>query len=585
MLSSAHEAHQPHASRGEGSADDLRSAEVGAWVTQLSRTLKTCRLYDAANPTVVRFREELTVSLVSLLGRHGGIEIEVTGTDLLLDGLPVQPPQTRDEGLAFAFYRDGVRAVRLFPGIEPAEIELLVDALLRQGRASEAEDDLVTLLWESQHPHIEIDCVPADGEVDPTGEEYNRDPIPWPGSRARDEIECESAGMDESIREQECPTPEAGDRSDDWTIGEEVSVIEEGWIDLTEHQGSDTERFRAEFVEERSPSLYRRAIQILDACIRAGATVDDRRELELMLPAAARSALSDGDWSAARAAIEIICRSQNPAPLLEELTGELAVEGMTRETARRIDLPSAEVPDDLLEIVRLLGSHALTWASGLLTHLHRGRIREQWIGALAPAVQAEPERLQSRIEEIDGFAARSAVELLGAAGGPRVIPMLDLAARSSDAGVRQAVIEALGPIEDPSARALLARFLDAPESRLFCMALQRLAQAPDADLTARLQARIASPSFDARPADERRLVFSVLASHATDETVRFLEGEMHRGGWLSRPNETRLQSIARCLARIGSESARAVLQRGAESRKAPVRRACKDTLGGGASHA
>ena len=29
---------------------------AAAWVAQLLRTLKTCRLYDEANPTVVRFR-------------------------------------------------------------------------------------------------------------------------------------------------------------------------------------------------------------------------------------------------------------------------------------------------------------------------------------------------------------------------------------------------------------------------------------------------------------------------------------------------------------------------------------------------
>jgi hypothetical protein len=33
--------------------------DVAAWLSHLVRTLKTCRLYDSNNPTVVRFREEL----------------------------------------------------------------------------------------------------------------------------------------------------------------------------------------------------------------------------------------------------------------------------------------------------------------------------------------------------------------------------------------------------------------------------------------------------------------------------------------------------------------------------------------------
>lgn len=585
MHSSASEANHPFPESGETASGDTGFAEVAAWFTQLSRTLKTCRLYDAANPTVTRFREDLTVSLVSLLGRRGGIEIEITGTDLLLGGEPLHTSQTRDEGLAFAFYRDGVRTVRLLPGIEPPEVDTLVDALLRQGKVNDAQDDLVTLLWETQHPHIEIDCVPADGEIDPLLEdERARDPIPWPRQPAP-----ESAGAD--LAEGAIPVlpaapvgVAAGDRSDDWSIGDEVCVMEEGLTDLTERLAVDIDRFRAEFVEERQPPAFRRVIEILDACVRAGATNEDRRELAQTLPVAVASALSEGDWSAARSAVAFIRGSADAHSILDEVAGELASPGLAREVARRIDLPSAEVPQDLLEVAGLLGPWAVRWGVNLLADLHRARIREQWIGALGPAVRAAPDQLRPLFEEGGGVGARGAVELLGAAGGEDVVPVLDAAAESADVTVRQAVIEALGRIDDPSARALLRRFLDAPESRLFCMALQRLAQTADPDLIAGLQARIASADFDGRPLDERRLVFAVLASHATDDTIHFLQGELHRGGWLSRPNETRLQSVARCLARIGTDGARAALQKGAESRKAAVRKVCKDALGGGAAH-
>ena len=40
---------------------------AGVWVNHLARTLKTCRLYDANNPTVIRFREELAQALTRVL--------------------------------------------------------------------------------------------------------------------------------------------------------------------------------------------------------------------------------------------------------------------------------------------------------------------------------------------------------------------------------------------------------------------------------------------------------------------------------------------------------------------------------------
>ena len=48
------------------------SLEVGIWVGQLVRALRTSRLYDEANPTVVRVREELAASLISRCTRFAG---------------------------------------------------------------------------------------------------------------------------------------------------------------------------------------------------------------------------------------------------------------------------------------------------------------------------------------------------------------------------------------------------------------------------------------------------------------------------------------------------------------------------------
>ncbi len=587
MQSIAPDEQDPQARPEETGLDSTRLEEIAAWVVQLSRTLKTCRLYDSSNPTVLRFREDLVVSLVWLLGRHGPFEVEITGTDLLLSGTPLFPANARDEGLAFAFYRDGVRAVRFLPGITPDEVEALLEALLRRGRAGDVEeDDLVTLLWQSHHPHLEIECVSLDGEVDPVEEGASaQEPIPWPLQTSSQPDDAESAAGPGAMPDVLAPEPEGFNRSDDWPIGDEIEVIEEGLIDLEARLGEDVERFRGEFVSERRDALHKRLIDIVEACLSAGATAGDRKELDRLLPRAARAALSDGDWGAARAAVELIRGSSEADSLFEDLATQLASSEIARETARRIDHPSGEIPPDLLGTLRVMGAPAIRWAADVLGELRRARVRERWIAAVKDSVREAPERLRPSLGA-DGEAwTKSAVELLGAAGGPAVVPMLELAADASDPVVRQSVVEALGGIETAPARRLLARFLDAPESRLFCAALQRLSQAPDLELVVRLQTRIQSAEFDSRPAGERRLVFSVLASCATEETVEFLDGELHRGGWLSRPNENRLQSVARCLARIGTERARAVLQKGAGSRKPAVRRACSGAMGGGDAHA
>ena len=54
-----------------------------------------------------------------------------------------------------------------------------------------------------------------------------------------------------------------------------------------------------------------------------------------------------------------------------------------------------------------------------------------------------------------------------------------------------------------------------------------------------------------------------------------LEAELHKGNWLSRNQETHRLAIARVIGRIGTSQARLVLERGAQSKRVLVRKACE----------
>src|SRR6185295_2403397 len=122
---------------------------TSAWVGQFARTLKTCRLYDANNPTVVRFRQDLATSLRRLVDVEGAITLRFTQDDVLLEDVSLYPAKSRDDNLALPFHRDGVRSLTFQPGVEPAEVNALVDAVLQVSGQNFGQDDLVTLLWEA----------------------------------------------------------------------------------------------------------------------------------------------------------------------------------------------------------------------------------------------------------------------------------------------------------------------------------------------------------------------------------------------------------------------------------------------------
>src|SRR5262245_22342538 len=64
---------------------------IAAWIGQLARTLKTCRLYHPSNPTVIRFRAELFEALTRLTAERGALTYRFTADDVLFDEVSLYP--------------------------------------------------------------------------------------------------------------------------------------------------------------------------------------------------------------------------------------------------------------------------------------------------------------------------------------------------------------------------------------------------------------------------------------------------------------------------------------------------------------
>ena len=202
----------------------VRAAEV--WVNHLARTLKTCRLYDANNPTVIRFREELAQALTRTLEEHGPLTLQFTSDDVLCDEDSLYPARSRDDNLALAFYRDGVRALTFSPGIEPRELE-------RAPRRAAAGD----------RPERRRGR-PGDAAVGGAPAAHRRGLRPGRGRRGRGRRRRRGRGWcpGRPRRRAGVEAAAAGgvragargrrDRSDDWTLGDLAVEVEAGFAEL-----------------------------------------------------------------------------------------------------------------------------------------------------------------------------------------------------------------------------------------------------------------------------------------------------------------------------------------------------------------
>jgi hypothetical protein len=573
----------------EGISPELEAEakQIAAWVLQFARTLKNCRLYDASNPAVAKLKQDLLIALQRLLDEQGPIMLRFSADDVLYENVSVYPARSREDNLALPFYRDGIRGLAFLPGIQPHELAAVLDGVLHVTGQTPTEDDLVTLLWQAHLEHIDVDYVPASAEVG-SGTTDGNDPnaVPWPTAAAEAEPEAEAESEIASEEEASADTPaeaESG-RSDDWEVGEKTAEIEASFAELEAISAAEVERFRSEFEEEHRTSAVTTALAVSRAYLGAGVLPDDSVELARFLPRVLRQAFVMGSWRESSEALALLrrCESQEwvPETFAQELLQPISVSSIKD----RLEQQDGEAAADFVGFARQLGDPAVDLFSVLVCEVEKPNLQKALTDALVDLCREQPERLAPLLDDKRWFVVRNAVQILGAIGGRPIVGLLQAVVQHPEPRVRLEVAAALRHVDPKAAQPLLVRMLDGADTRMFCSILHQLSQARDPGISRMLLTRLVHPDFEKRPAEEKRSIYSAIASAGGDEVVPELEAELHKGSWFSRAHDAHRQAVARCIGRIGTPLARTALERGAQSKRPVVRKACEDVLARFGSH-
>ncbi len=552
---------------------------AGAWVNLFARTLKTCRLYDSANPTVARFRDELVASLTHLLKSHGTVTFKLTAEDVLFDDASMYPAKSRDDNLALPFYRDGIHSITFTSGIERRETDALIDAILRVTGQGVGDDDLVTLLWEAQLSHVEMEYIPPEGELGLSGAEAAASPVPWPQSSTEG-----APAEDEDGKAVATVLPEdgAGSRSDDWTAGDLTAEVEAAFSDLESVTMTLHEVYKSRHQREQEEPLVDAALQIVNACLSCTLNQSDRDELARFLPRALRQTLLDGAWHAAGETVRVLrrCESREWSP--ETFCQELMQPVSVAHAVERLDAQDSGQVREFIAFVKELGEPAVDLLNLALGESKVRRTRRVLAEAITELCRHHPERLAPFLSDPRWYVVRNIIHILGWIGGPEIVGLLQTATRHPEPKVRHEVVSALGQIDLKYSRPMLVKMLDGADARLFSLVLHALSQRRDS-ATARIALGfLQDPKFEQRPDEEKRAIYSTLSATGNDEILPELEAELLKGSWFTRTQETHRVAIARVIARMGTPAAMAVLERGAQSKRGAVRKACEETIATGA---
>jgi hypothetical protein len=558
------------------SVPDAAAKAAYAWVNQLGRTLKTCRLYDANNPTVVRFRDELGLALSRLLEQHGAVTLCFTSEDVTCNEVSLYPARSRDDNLALPFYRDGVRSMTFTPGLAPRELDALLDAVLQVTGQNFGQDDLVTLLWEAQLRNVEIDYVPAEGDFGSAqGESTEDSAIPWPKS------EPEATPAPDAVPQAEAADADSTTgRSDDWSVGDLTAEIEAAFAELETLAPTEVQRFRREYDVEHEVGAVTTALSIMRASMSAQANAEDQDEFAGFLPRLLRLAVGRGGWLEAREAIAMLRGLKADHEAIAGLAQEMLQPISIASLIERLDGQEPATVSEFIAFANDLEDPGIDVLNLMLAESQQRRTRRLIAEGIAERCRHNPERLAPYLADRRWYVVRNVVHILGWIGGDAIVGLLQQAMRHPEPRVRHEVVATLGQVEPRLARPLLLKLMENADTRMFCAVLHQLSAERHPGTARLLTGHLLDPSFEQRAPEEKRAIYTALAATAGDESLPELEAELLKGNWFSRSQENHRQSVARVIARIGTPAARGLLERGLTSRRGPVRTACEQALSG-----
>ena len=123
-------------------------------------TLKIMTLYAQAHSKYKSTVERLKASLDEYFNQHDALCLSVKKDRLQVDDDVVYQGDAKEGDLAFALFRDGMLNLSFQAGIENEELDVLLNIIHRlKVIPPEAEEDIVTALWEVQLPHVAYDAV------------------------------------------------------------------------------------------------------------------------------------------------------------------------------------------------------------------------------------------------------------------------------------------------------------------------------------------------------------------------------------------------------------------------------------------
>ena len=534
------------------------------------RAVRAHQLYLPNNPVYQGALTAVRGAFEAIWQHTHDLELRFSETDIKWLTKPVLvDTQRSSDSLPWTFFKDGVRAIQITQGFEVDELSKLLDILQRLRKASPDEDDLLSMLWQSDFANLRYKYVDIGSEPAPTLVDGGTPPARAEPGQISSAIHAAAETTNSVVNMQDFDAT--------------LYFLDEKELDYLRH----------EIQREYDGDLRSNVISILldiyetQTAPQVRAEIGDIIEnfIPLLLSAGQLHAvaflLAETQSAIIRANGITADQKARLARFSERLSAPESLGQLLQALEEAADLPPQH---ELTELFAQLRPAALGTIFAWLPRMQNAKVRplvEQAADRLAAAHTADLVKL---ILSKDQVVAVEAIRRAGALKTPAAAAPLAKVLVEGNVAIRQQAVKALTDIGSPGALQALEKSIEDSDRDVRVAAVRTLGAKAYRGVFSRLDAAVKGKAVREADLTEKMAYFEAYGAMCGDGGITFLDNILNGKSMFGKREDSELRACAAiALGRIGTKKSRESLQKASDEKDIVVRNAVTRALrsGGG----
>jgi hypothetical protein len=531
------------------------------------KAVRATQLYLPNNPMHARSLEVVREAFGALWHHTDELDLQVVETRLEWEGRVVLDEQERtSDNIAWLLYKDGIRELKMLKGFEQDELGVFFNLLQRVRKATDDDDDLLTLMWEQEFVNLQYRYVDLTQEAGPGIESMER---------AEQKEKILSPAQAEAGLESTKSSIASLDDFDSTLYFLDEREVEYLQSEIKREFSTDLRpaviaSLLDTFENQKDPTVREEICGLLDYFL-----------LILLSTAQYRNAaylLREAGATATRAP-EILDTQKQRLTQLNELMSDPKPLGQLLQALE--DSPLRAPQHELDELFGILQARALETILSWIGRSSNPQLKvllEVAAGRLAAGNSAELIRL---IGSDDEAVVLEAIRRAAALKSPAAVPALGKMLTVGEPEMRLAAVTALTEIGSPGAMQMLERALVDEDREVRIVAVRALGGRNARAALPRIEAAIKGKDLRESNLTEKMAFFEAYGLLCGDAGVTLLDGLLNAKGFMGKKDDSEIRACAAmALGKINTAKAADSLNRAAGEKDVIVRNAVSRAIRG-----